>query len=437
MSKVHLFIVVLLALLWAEGSYAQKTYVLTLEQMFALADENSKTMKAEDAAVTEAQQAVKVAKNGYLPDIDISLSASYLGNGYLLDREFRNGQSVPMPHFGNNFAIEATQLIYAGGAVTNGVAVAKLKEEMASANREAARSRIRFMLTGFYLDLYKLRNTLKVYDKNIELTRIVIEDTKARNKAGVALQNDVTRYELQLKNFELARRRVENSVEILNYDLVTLLGLPADTQIEPDTTMLAKTLPMEGVAYWQQMAESNAHAIKQSALAVEIGERAEMLARAERRPTVALFAANHFDGPITIEVPAINKNFNYWHVGVGVSFPIHSLYKANRSIRQAQYSTMLSRRRQNEVVEQTSLTIQSDYVRYMEAYDEVATLEKSVQLANENYQVIENRYRNDIALVTDMLDASTQLLDAELKLVNARINVIFNYYKLKNSSGNL
>lgn len=437
MSKVRLLIVVLCASLWAEGSYAQNSYVLTLEQMFALADENSKALKIEDAAVIEAQQGVKVAKNGYLPDIDLSLSASYLGNGALMDRDFSNGQNIKMPHFGNNFAIEATQLIYAGGAVTNGVAMAKLKEEMAGVNREAARSRIRFMLTGFYLDLYKLHNVLKVYDKNIELTRIVIEDTKARNKAGVALQNDVTRYELQLKNLELARRRVENSVEILNYDLVTILGLPADTQIEPDTTMLVKALPMEGVAYWQQMAESNAHAVKQSVLAVEIGERAEMLARAERRPTVALFAANHFDGPITIEVPTINKNFNYWYVGVGVSFPIHSLYKANKSIRQAQYSTMLSRRRLDEVVEQTSLTIQSDYVRYMEAYDEVATLEKSVQLANENYQVIENRYRNDIALVTDMLDASTQLLDAELKLVNARINVIFNYYKLKNTSGNL
>ena len=437
MSKVRLLIMVLCASLWVEGSYAQNSYVLTLEQMFALADENSKTIKAEDAAVIEAQQGVKVAKNGYLPDIDLSLSASYLGNGYLLDREFKNGQSVPMPHFGNNFAIEATQLIYAGGAVTNGVAMAKLKEEMAGVNREAARSRIRFMLTGFYLDLYKLHNALKVYDKSIELTRIVIEDTKARNKAGVALQNDVTRYELQLKNFELARRRVENSVEILNYDLVTMLGLPADTQIEPDTTMLAKTLPMEGVAYWQQMAESNAHAVKQSALAVEMGERGEKLARSERLPKIALVAANHFDGPITIEVPTINKNFNYWYIGVGVSFPIHSLYKVNKSIRQAQYSTMLSRRRQDEVVEQTSLTIQSDYVRYMEAYDEVATLEKSVQLANENYQVIENRYRNDIALVTDMLDASTQLLDAELKLVNARINVIFNYYKLRNTSGNL
>ena len=56
MSKVRLLIVVLCALLWAEGSYAQNSYVLTLEQMFALADENSKTLKAEDAAVVEAQQ---------------------------------------------------------------------------------------------------------------------------------------------------------------------------------------------------------------------------------------------------------------------------------------------------------------------------------------------------------------------------------------------
>lgn len=437
MSKVRLLIMVLCTSLWAEGSYAQNSYVLTLEQMFALADENSKALKIEDAAVIEAHQGVKVAKNGYLPDIDVSLSASYLGNGYLIDRDFSNGQNIKMPHFGNNFAIQATQLIYGGGIVTNGVAMAKLKEEMAGVNREAARSRIRFMLTGFYLDLYKLQNVLKVYDRNIELAKVVIKDTKARNEAGVALQNDVTRYELQLKNLELARRRVANSVEILNYNLVTMLGLPADTQIVPDSTLIEQTLPIQGMAYWQQLAQTDAYAVKQSALAVEMGEYGEKLARAERRPSIALIAANHFDGPITIEVPTINKNYNYWYVGVGVSFKLSSLYKANKNIKQAQYNTMLSRRRQDDALEQISLAVQSDYTKYMEAYDEVATLEKSVQLANENYSVIENRYRNDIVLVTDMLDASNQLLDAELQLANARINVVFNYYKLKNTSGNL
>lgn len=437
MSKVHLFIMVLCASLWAEGSYAQNSYVLTLEQMFALADKNSKSLKIEDAAVMEAQQGVKVAKNGYLPDIDISLSASYLGNGCLMDRNFSNGQNIKMPHFGNNFAIQATQLIYGGGAISNGVAMAKLKEEMAGVNREAARSRIRFMLTGFYLDLYKLQNVLKVYDRNIDLAKVVITDTKARNKAGVALQNDVTRYELQLKNLELARRRTINSIEILNYDLATMLGLPADMEIVPDSTLIEQALPTQDISYWQQLAQTQAHPIKQSALAVEMGKYGEKLARAEIRPTIALIAGNHFDGPITIEVPTINKNYNYWHVGVGISFKLSSLYKANKSIKQAHLNTMTSRHRQDDAQEQVSLAMQADYTRYMEAYDEVATLEKNVQLAHENYTVIENRYRNDIVLVTDMLDASNQLLEAELQLANARINVMFNYYKMKNTSGNL
>ena len=437
MSKLRLLIMPLCATLCAMGAYAQQTYVLSLERMFTLADENSKTIRVENAALAEARQAVRVAQNGRLPDIELSLSASYLGNGCLLDRDFSDGQNIKMPHFGNNFAVKATQLIYGGGVVNTGIAMAKLKEEMTGVNLEATRSRVRFMLTGFYLDLYKLQNALKVYDRNVELAKMVIADTKARNEAGVALQNDITRYELQLKNLELARKRVGNSVEILNYDLVTMLGLPVDAVIQPDTTLLAQSIPVQDMAYWQELAQNEAHAVRQSALAVEMSKHNEKLVQAERLPSVALVAANHFDGPITIEVPVIDKNFNYWYVGVGVSYKLSSIYKTGKNIKRARLNTEMSRRRQDDVWEQTTLAVQADYTKYREAYDEVATLEKSVQLARENYGVVETRYRNDMALVTDMLDASNQLLDAELQLENARINVIFNYYKLKNTSGNL
>lgn len=437
MSKLRLLIMASCASLCAMSAYAQQSYVLTLERMFTLADENSKTIQVENVAHSEAQEAVRVAQNGRLPDIELSLSASYLGNGCLMDRDFTNGQNIKMPHFGNNLAIKATQLIYGGGVVNTGIAMAKLKEEMASVNMEATRSRVRFMLTGFYLDLYKLQNVLKVYDRNIELAKVVIADTKARNEAGVVLQNDITRYELLLKNLELGRKRVGNSVEILNYDLVTILGLPAETSVQPDTTLLTQSFPVQDMAYWQQLAENEAYSVKQSALAVEMSQKNEKMVRAERLPSVALVAANHFDGPITIEVPVIDKNFNYWYVGVGVSYKLSSLYKSGKNIKRARISTDVNRRRREEVLEQTSLAVQADYTQYMEAYDEVSTLEKNVQLAKENYEVTETRYRNDMALVTEMLDASNQLLDAELQLANARINVIFNYYKLKNTSGNL
>ena len=309
----------------------------------------------------------------------------------------------------------------------------KLKHEMAGINREAARSNVHFMLAGFYLDLCKLHNMLKVYDKSIELAKVVIKDTKARNAAGVVLQNDVTRYELQLKNLELARKRAENTLEILNYDLVTMLGLPVDTVIQPDADILDHSLSLHDLTYWLDRAQDKSHAIRQTRMAVQMNRTAEQLARADRRPSIALIAANNFDGPITIEVPVINKNFNYWYVGVGLSWKISSLYKANKSIKRAQYATQTSIRRQEEVAQQIGIGVQADYTKYMEAYEEVATLEKNVQLASENYAIIETRYRNEVALVTDMLDASNQLLDAELQLANARINVIFNYYKLKHT----
>ena len=110
MSKLRLLIMASCASLCAMSAYAQQSYVLTLERMFTLADENSKTIQVENVAHSEAQQAVRVAQNGRLPDIELSLSASYLGNGCLMDRDFTNGQNIKMPHFGNNLAIKAPNL---------------------------------------------------------------------------------------------------------------------------------------------------------------------------------------------------------------------------------------------------------------------------------------------------------------------------------------
>ncbi|MFA6884627.1 MAG: TolC family protein, partial [Paludibacteraceae bacterium] len=57
--------------------------------------------------------------------------------------------------------------------------------------------------------------------------------------------------------------------------------------------------------------------------------------------------------------------------------------------------------------------------------------------ATQNYEVVNNRYINDLALITDMLDASNSKLESELLMANARINILFNYYNLKRISGTL
>lgn len=438
MRKTHLFSALLIVVLCAMPhiGWAQQR-LMTLDEVFSLAEQNSVAIDASRLALTDAEQAIVEAKTGRLPDIELKASASYLGNGTLTDRNFKNGTNIKMPHFGNNFAVEAAQLIYGGGVVSNAVAMAELKREMANINLDDTRSRVRLLLTGFMLDLHKMQSILEVYDRNIALQEELIADTKARSREGIALSNDVTRQELRLQQMLLQRKEVENTARILSSDLATTIGIDPTTEIIPDKASLDIALSATDENYWQSLAEEHNANLKRSELAVAMSERGEKLAKAERRPNIALVAANHFDGPITIEVPVIDKNFNYWYVGVGVSFELSSLYKANRTIQRQATATERSRRELDDTRQRTSMAIHADYIRYEEAYFAEETNRKSVELAESNYRVVEQRYQNDIALITDMVDAANQLLDAELQLSISRINILMRYYQLMATVGTL
>lgn len=413
------------------------TLQLSIEDMFELADSASRSIRTFHIAEQEAEQAVKVAKNALLPSIDVSLSASYLGDAWLSDRDFSNGENAPMPHFGNNFAIEASQVLYTGGAITNRIAVAKLQQQLAQLDKEKNKQDIRFLLVGNYLEMYKLRNQSEVYRKNIEQTRKLVADIHAKQSQGLALKNDITRYELQLKSLELALTQIQNSIIILNDQLITVLGLPGETVIEVDSTAHAILPVISNEAEWQETAATLSPVLRQARLSIKQSRHNEKIAKAERLPSIALIAGDRLDGPITIEVPPINKNLNYWYVGVGVKFDIASTFKSGKKIRLAKLSTRKAI--ENDLLAQENIRtgIKEAYIRFQEAFTVYETQLKSQELATQNYEVVNNRYLNDLALITDMLDASNSKLSAELQTVNARINILFNYYRLKKATGNL
>lgn len=439
MSKFTLFITALCVSLCPMGTYAQEVVrqVLSINEMFALADQNSKSLRPYATGIDEAREGVRVAKNARLPEIDASLSFSYLGDGRMMDRDFSNGFNAPMPHFGNNFAIEASQAIYTGGAVSSGIAIARLQEENANLSLEANRNKVRFMLVGYYLDLFKQQNQLRVYEKNIGQTRQVLRDLRAKEEEGIVLKNDITRYELLLSNLELTHTQIRNGITILNQNLTTTLGLSANIAIAPDTTILTQVLPIEDKESWTTTASANSPQLKQMSLALQMTKHQDKIIRSERIPKIALFAGNRFDGPVIIEVPPINKNFNYWYVGVGVKYNFSSLYKSNKSVSRSKFTLQRTMEQYEDAQEQTELAVKAGHVKYLESYVELSTQQKSVELANQNYAVIRNRYKNEMALITDMLDASNSKLAAELQLVNAQINIVFNYYKLLYISGTL
>ncbi len=437
MNNLRLLAGLLCATLLSDGVCAFGQSVVTLEEIFESAETNSAQLRPSITAQTEAEREISVARSGRLPDINASLTLSYIGDGFTTKRNLSDYQKATIPHLGTGLSLNITQPVYTGGAVTNAIELAELKSTAARFATDLKRDNIRFHLTGFYLDIYKYANLHSVVKNNIAAARKVLQEMRARYEQGTALQNDITRYELLVSNLELQLIRINNTIDILNTNLVTIAGLPEGTVIFPDSTILARSLPKEGTSWWQTEAEANSPSLSLARSGVDISRKAESLVRSERLPKIELQAVWSMDGPILVEVPPINRNLSYWYVGIGVSYNISSLYKSNKSLSKSRATTQRAIEQLDATRENVTLAVNADYVRYLEAYEELKTRQKSVELAERNYRTTSTRYSADMALITDMLDAANSKLDAEQRLVNARIDIIYFYYKLLFTTGKI
>ncbi len=410
---------------------------MNIDQLFERVENNSKQIRTQTAGVESARHGIEAAKSQRLPDIDASLSVSYIGNALLTDRDFSNVHGLKSPHLGNSFSLQAQQVVYAGGAIDAGIRLAEMGKRQAENGVVLTRQQMRFVALGQYLDLYKIDNRMKVYEQNIALTRQLIDDIKARQTQGMALKNDITRYELQMESLQLGLTALRNNRSILNHQLCNTLGLAEGTAIIPDTTVTEKQYAKEGEQYWQNAALTHSPLLEQSSINVSMAQEKEKLAKSELLPKVAVVAVNDFNGPITFELPPVDKNLNVWYIGVGVKYSLGALYKSNKRIRQASADTRQAQEAYALQSEQLNNNIQAAYTQYLQTYVELATQKKSVELARQNYEVINNRYLNQMALVTDMVDASNLRLNAELQEVDARINIVYAYYRVKYAAGDI
>ena len=414
---------------------AQKPLRMTIDELFRRVEESNVDVKAAQKDVNISRQNEKTAKAKRLPDINLEAGVNYLGDATVLNRNFSNATRSPMPHLGNSLSVSLYQPLYAGGEIAAGIRKTRYQTQIASTDLKIVTDDIKIEVLDCYLNLLKNRNLLSVYDDNIKLTKQLISEMKARSEQGLALSNDVTRYELNLSNLTYDRNTIADAIEHLNYSLLVYLGLDEDTMIEPYLDTNDMNLPDLGLTHWKHEAEMSPK-LKRSDLAYSQAKNEEQIVRSQMLPTIGLTAGNTLEGPITNCMPVMDKNLNTWWIGVKLSMNLSAFYKNNNSLKAARTETAKQIDNRQAQKEEIDRKVDQTYKYYTEACEQVETQKKNVELANENYRIVSQRYSADLSLLTDMLDASNSKLDAEVRLVNARVNVVFYYYQLKYISGN-
>jgi outer membrane protein TolC len=420
----------------SSAGYAQ-SLTLTIEELFQQVEKKNSEVQLARKDVNISSLRERAEKDNALPDVGISLEGDFIGNTYVLNRDFSHAMRTDMSHWGNAFSVSVKQPVYTGGELTAKNRKAETQTLLSENTAMQVEDRMKMCIVECYLELFKNRNLLSVYDENIRITGELIEEMNARANQGLVLGNDVTRYELTLSNLRYDRLAVVNSIKNLNYNLINYLHLTNCDSIVPTIDLVRINLSAAPLSEWMATSRQEAPVLKKYDLLVQENAAQEKLIKSETLPKIGVNAGASMTAPITTHTPVLNKNSARWFVGLNLSFNPSAFYKTTHRMQAVRLENERHREARTAQEESNDRSLDRAYKSYIEAIEHVTTQKKNVELASENYRIVERRYNNDLSLLTDMLDASASKLDAEMRLVNAQVDVLYYYFQLKYLSGTI
>jgi outer membrane protein len=417
-------------------SYSQQKVELTVEEIFQLAVEKHPQLKINQQQIVLAEQQKNITKLNQLPSITTAATASYIGDVELLNPDFSKLATQPMPHFGNSFNLQVTELIYKGGLVKKSLEANSLQIELAQLNLDKDEQAIKKLILSYFLDSYKLANQIKIYTNNLQLANKRLTNISHFYKQGMITRNEVLRAELMVKSFEQALLSVNNSKQIIDYNIALVLDYPLDTSFNFIPSDQYKN-GLEPKEFYLEKAFTQHPSLKTLQKQMLLADKQIEMIKTDYYPTVALFAGYNSQRPVTTRVPALDLYANAWQTGVSVAYNLDNLYKTKEKKKLGEMQKQQVENSNALLIQNVEMSVNAAFIKYQEAIQQLSLVQKSKTLAEENYKIMEAKYLNQLAIQTEMVDASNTKLETELNLINAEINIIAEYYQLIYTTGTL
>ncbi|MET1056404.1 MAG: TolC family protein [Pedobacter sp.] len=425
------------ALLLPGMLYAQNVKKLTIQEAIQLGVENSKNLKLSQNRIEQNMAQLDIVKDNALPSA--SASAIYNHAEIPTDKLTIGGaDAINLPKRADAYIglASVSQLVYGGGKLKYARESTKLLADVARLDADKVKEEVTFAAIDTYYALYKLSQSHKVVDQNLESIASQLKQAERFFEQGIVTKNDVLRFQLQQSNVTLTKLEIEGNQRIVNYNLDVLLGLPEDTQIEI-ADPAGDAMAMEPLTNYLDRGMNTRQELKELDLRNKAADFDVKSVKANTLPTFSLGADVYYINPSGNFIPSNHQYIVPMTVGATLSWNIGNLWTNKNKVSKA-------RIQQDEFVIQK--TIQSDNVRteinknyqnYQVAKNKINVLETSIAQATENDRLYASRYKNNVASVTDRIDAETLLFQARINLEIAKADAGIAYYTLLKSTGKI
>ena len=446
--KTRRMITILFILGFALTAMAQQKLSLTINQAVETGIQNSKALRTSQFKVDAADARASEMNTLRLPSL--KLNGSYTRLSDVPASAF----ALPANSFGpgfppsdvnmvlsstvvNNYGLKATlqQPLFTGGKISGASNAADYLSDATKEDYKKDKAEILYNIKAAYWNLYRANEFKKFVDENVNQIQSHAKDAENLMKQGMLTSNDLMKVQVQLSDALVRQIDATNGVKMAMYAFNNTLGLPLQTEIE-----LASTIQI-GDRIWDNTDQLVEQALikRPDVLGmnarVEAGESGLTSARGGWWPQIYLIGNYNYLRPNPRIFPTVDEFDKTWDVTLSVSFDIWNWWQTGYQANQAQAQLAQAQEGLSMIKDGVMLEVTQSYLGVNQAKERKTVSEQGVKQAEENYRVMDDKYKLGMTQNSELLDAEVMLLQAKLNLTQSLVDYELSMARLSKAIG--
>ncbi len=415
-----------------------------LDSLIARAVDRNLDLKLAIERVQEARAASGIARSGYFPSIDANVSATRLRGGFNqgviravpTSNEPNARPNLISPFETNVFQgnLSASWELDVFGGIRRSVRASTADVVAAEENRRDVLVILLGDVGRVYAQLRGFQGRLEIANKNIKTQQETLDLTKARAKAGLATELDVSRAAAQLESTRAVVPTLLSGIDVSIHRLSVLLGeepgalrseLEKASPIPSTGPDVEVGLPSDLLKRRPDIRRAEAQL---AAATARVGEaRADLFPRFVLTGTAGRQATQLHD--LTLGVG------NFFSIGPGISLPLFTggRIRSNVAVRTSrQRAALLS---YQSTVLNSLEEVQNALVNYSHEQERRDRLNQAVEQSQLAVDLATEQYRAGLVDFLSVLEAQRELYASEDQFVQSQTSVTANVIALYRALG--
>ena len=422
-----------------QDTLTRKIYRISLKDAIALGKDQNTLVKAAISEESATQSDFKDAKMAALPSIITNANYQRFTSLTLYDSFPGGAHSTPKRPGPDaaDLSLSASLNLYSGGRQKALEAEFSEKKELSKIGTQEQTAALGLQVVAEYLGVVRLADQKRLIREQVARAEARLKNIRALFINQKVTRSDLLRAELVLSSVKLNLEAADNDIKISNQKLNVLLNMPDSTLIiTTDSANMPRPLP-ESLLQLVDNASQDAYSVQRSSSNIKIHDARIRGIKSNYAPSVSLYSAYGISYPNTIFFPPVDQAYSIGFIGLKMSYNISSIYQNRNKMAAGQIRLQQLRYLRQNVKDNVNQEASALLIKYREALNRIFVTEQSIKQASVNYKIVSAKYFNQLALLTDLLDADNLYQESRFNLVQAQTSALFYYYQLLYTSGKL